>query len=71
MDDRSGETLLLHALTLVEVVDAMDTRMIGCSRHRLARDHFALGNFFRISDSKLSYFLCLSVVVHMDFESHA
>jgi hypothetical protein len=71
MDDRSGKTLLLRALTLVDIVDAMDARMIGCNRHRLARDHFSPGNFFRISDSKLSHFLCLSVAVHMDFESHA
>jgi len=66
----SGKTLLLRALTPGEIAHAKGARMIGCIHKKLARGDFALGNFFRIIDPKVSYFLCLSVVVHMDFESH-
>jgi len=34
-DDRSGKTLLLRALTLVEIANAMSIEMIGCNRHKV------------------------------------
>jgi hypothetical protein len=46
-------------------------RMTGCIAKKLARNDFALGKFFRIIRSKVSYFLCLSGAVHMDFKSNA
>jgi hypothetical protein len=71
MDYRSGKTLLLRALTPGEITHTKGARMSGCVAKKLARHDFALGNFFRIIGSKVSYFLCLSGAVHMDFKSTA
>jgi hypothetical protein len=70
-DYRSGKTLLLRALTPGEITHAKGARMSGCAAKKLARHDFALGNFFRIIESKVSYFLCLSGAVHMEFKSDA
>jgi hypothetical protein len=57
----AAETLLLRALTPVEIADAMVARMIGCNRPEAGARQFAPGNFFRINALTVSHFFCLSV----------
>src|SRR6266851_4597009 len=70
-DSRSGKTLLLRALTQIEITHARSARMIGCISPKTRARRFRARQFFPNHRREGSAFFEAVSRSAYDFESHA